>query len=382
MTGFNRIYLLIVLFAAATSGNAQSKRQHGSISDIKISSERHEKLDFSHVDGSFDKVYGNVHNGFRDKAGNLWFGTTGAGAVRFDGKFFTHFTTKDKSGKNSVTPLLEDHAGNIWFSTGDGIYRYDGENFTSVPIIRVGPQSFTLNSSPGRNAGPLSVISAMQDRKGNIWIGTELSGVYRYDGRSFTPFLSQGVINDGGLRLNTITNILEDRQGNIWFASWNNEGLCRYSGQGKSLFSFNPKNGLGDNMIHSLFEDKSGNIWIGTRDHGVWRYDHRTFTDITKNTALKEETIYAIRQDKTGNLWFSTQSKGVWRYDVHRDNGAGQAKSFTNFTTKDGLSNNSVFCIVTENDGNLWFGTRGMGLSRYHKNRFTNFTGQNGPVKP
>ena len=48
--------------------------------------------------------------------------------------------------------------------------------------------------------------------------------------------------------------------------------------------------------------------------------------------------------------------------------------TFTNFTTKDGLVNNSVFSVLEDRDGSLWFGTRGVGLSRYDGTSFATFS--------
>jgi ligand-binding sensor domain-containing protein len=332
--------------------------------EIIIDTSRQTKLDFSNIAGNFDKVYSNVHNGFQDKAGNIWFSTTGAGAIRFDGKFFNHITIIDKSNNNSITPLLEDKQGNIWFASANGIYRYDGKIFTNIPTASANNtvQTSTPNTSAKRTS--ISVISAMQDKKGNIWFGTETNGVYHYDGQNLTNFLSQkNITNSDRLRLNTITSIMEDKKGNIWFASWNNEGLCCYDG--KSVKNYTPKNGLGDDMIYSIYEDKVGNIWIGSRNHGVWRYDGKSFASISRLTDLKDEAIYSIKQDNNRIFWFATQSKGVWKYD---------GNDFTNFTTKDGLHNNSVFCIVPEKNGNLWFGSRGMGLSMYDGKIVTDLT--------
>ena len=64
-------------------------------------------------------------------------------------------------------------------------------------------------------------------------------------------------------------------------------------------------------------------------------------------------------------MWFTTNDNGVWRYD---------GKSFSNFTTKDGLINNSVFSVLEDRSGNLWFGTRNGGLSRYDGKTFTSFS--------
>jgi ligand-binding sensor domain-containing protein len=74
------------------------------------------------------------------------------------------------------------------------------------------------------------------------------------------------------------------------------------------------------------------------------------------------QNVHYSLQDRAGNLWFGTTGEGVYRYD---------GKSFSNFTTKDGLSHNSVFCILVDRVGNLWFGSRNNGLTRYDGKSFT-----------
>jgi len=73
-------------------------------------------------------------------------------------------------------------------------------------------------------------------------------------------------------------------------------------------------------------------------------------------------------QDKIGNLWFGSNG-GVSKYD---------GKSFTNFTIKEGLSNNYVFSILEDKSGNLWFGTDGGGVLKYNGKSFINFTEKDG----
>ena len=100
-------------------------------------------------------VSGNVGCELQDKAGNLWFSTSGEGVYRFDGKSFTNFTTKDGLNDNDVSAIIEDKAGNILFGTKSGICKYDGEKFSKY---------FKSDSLT-----KFGITSLLEDREGNIW---------------------------------------------------------------------------------------------------------------------------------------------------------------------------------------------------------------------
>ena len=69
--------------------------------------------------------------------------------------------------------------------------------------------------------------------------------------------------------------------------------------------------------------------------------------------------VTRIIEDNKGNLWFG--GAGLSRYD---------GKSFTRFTTKDGLANLGVWSILEDTSGNLWVGTRETGLYLYDGKTF------------
>ncbi len=70
-----------------------------------------------------------VNASLTSKDGSLWLATS-RGAVRYDGKELTTYTTKDGFLVNNVSDVIEDSSGNIWFATrGGGIVQYDGETF-------------------------------------------------------------------------------------------------------------------------------------------------------------------------------------------------------------------------------------------------------------
>jgi len=83
-----------------------------------------------------------------DINGNMWFGTRGAGLIRFDGVIFSHLTQGEGLSNNRVVSMLEDRYGNIWLGTyggyvtiyteseEDGISRTDLKNSAKLRVSR------------------------------------------------------------------------------------------------------------------------------------------------------------------------------------------------------------------------------------------------------
>lgn len=273
---------------------------------------------------------------------------------------------KDGLSSNTVWSVLEDKRGDIWFGTADGATRYDGKQFNSVPIVVPNGKNPLPNNTQDISSAKNAVSSIMQDRTGKFWFGTT-EGVFRFDGKFFTRFLdNDSIINKGNLHLKNIQSIVEDKNGNFWFASSGMEGVCHFDG--KSLVRLTP---FDFGRVMSAVIDKNGNLWFGT-GYGAVRYDGKSFVNMTKNAGINT-WVYSIVEDRNGNLWSATELGsgpladygGVLRFD---------GKSFTKFTTKEGLIHNGVFCTVEDKAGNLWFGTRNTGLCRYDGKTFTKFS--------
>src|SRR6516225_215563 len=101
-----------------------------------------------------------------DRSGNLWLGTDGGGASKFDGKSLTHFAEKEGLSNNEANAIFEDHDGNIWFGTDEGAFRYDGRSFTH------------FREKEGLNNDFVECI--YQDNSGSIWFGTFGGGVSKF----------------------------------------------------------------------------------------------------------------------------------------------------------------------------------------------------------
>jgi ligand-binding sensor domain-containing protein/two-component sensor histidine kinase len=282
----------------------------------------------------------------QDRSGNLWFGTGGGGACRYDGKYFTHYTEKEGLSNPIVTDILQDKSGTFWFATwGGGVNRYDGKFMTH----------FTTKEGLSDDI----VLTVFQDKRGDIWFGTLDEELNKYDGKTFTHYSKKE-----GMGHNATTGIIQDTSENLWFATWGG-GVDCYNG--KSFTHITEKEGLGNNKIRSIYMDDTGALWFGKNGGGLSRYDGKFFTNLSEKQGMRNSNITSIIQDKNKNFWLGTMSGGTM-YDGH---------SFTDFTEKEGLSNYSHE-IFQDRTGNFWFGGEGSGMSRWDGKIFTHFTKNEG----
>jgi ligand-binding sensor domain-containing protein len=196
-----------------------------------------------------------------------------------------------------------------------GVFRYDGTSFTNISSEISWPTFWDV----------------LEDRKGNLWFASQDSGVYYYNGKSFQHFTTKD-----GLASNTALNIYEDRAGNIWF------GASRYDG--KYFRNFTTKDGFPSNSIRLLLEDKTGKLWFGAQGENMFVYDGKTFTVLKNKDGKAFNNVWSIIEDKKGNIWFGAggydpSCYGLWRYD---------GRTFTN------VSQRGAYAIIEDKKGNIW----------------------------
>ncbi len=287
----------------------------------------------------------NVLSIYEDKKGNLWFGTNGGGVSCYNGKFFKTYSNKNGLGNDNVYSICQDKNGDLWFSTDEtGISRFDGKTFTIYSTAQGLPSKMVWN--------------LLEDKKGNIWIGTDKGGLCKYNGKTFITYTKKD-----GLANNSVYRIYEDKKGDLWISAGGGL-LSRYNG--KSFTSYTTTDGLTGNVINCIHEDKNGIMWFGTNGGGLIYYNGKSFNIYTIEQGLAHNEVTTITEDNTGNLWLGTNGGGISRFD---------SKSFINYTSKQGLANNCVWSILEDKSDNLWFSSYGRGLSRFDRKSFTNFSG-------
>lgn len=379
-----QIYFLLLSIIFGTSCNSQVKTNTFGDPNVSKSSPtiiRNFKPVALAPDFDTTLVSQYIRSIFQDSKGNLWFGTIGEGVVRYDAssslspdeKTLTYFSYPEGFNNNSVFAINEDKDGNMWFGTDQGVYKYDPS-----ASLRAGEKAFrNYNQKDGLGHIDISRKSILVDKMYTVWVGTH-HGVYRYDpaadirgGQSFSLFRDLPPINVAG--------IMQDRKGNIWFATWNN-GVYRYDPSvslkegSKSITHFTEKEALGENYAGGIAEDKDGNIWF-TMKNGICKYDPltSTFTDYTAKDGLGGTEFWGIYIEESGIIWVTARGSTT-RFDPSIP--LPNPKAFTVYTPANGL-NCCVQSMFQDKSGNMWWGA-GQGLYRFNGTSFYQVK-KNGP---
>jgi len=330
----------------------------------KDNSSSNNKIDLGKVE-SFRYGAGDViTQGYLDTKGNLWFTTTSEGVYKYNGTEFIKITELEGLCSNNVSSVIEGENGIFWFATSKGLCKYDGSKFVNIPL----PEGDSLSVSPKTGFPSRTtkyVLNLTSDREGNLWLGTDASGAYKYDGKRFTSFLRfEGKLQHDNYYNNCISSILEDNSGNIWFTSMTHGAINRFDG--KEMINFNTKDGILGDMISSSFQDSSGNIWFGSIQNlqgGISRWDGNSFTNFTVKDGLCDSNVVCFYEDESGDIWIGT-GNGVCFYD---------GDVFTNFEFK-GKPLGDIRFIVKDNEDNMWFGGRYGVLWKYDGNELKDYT--------
>jgi ligand-binding sensor domain-containing protein len=358
-----------------------------------------------------------IHRIKQDSRGFLWFCTL-EGVSRFDGYSFTNFTTEDglpdrtvadffetKNGviylatnkglarlnpdgmrgsaenplfsvflpdnkrAEKIQTLYEDRNNQVWVGTSDGLYKLieaDGRiAFESVALGEPLPGFGGALSEPDPNA--VSVTSILETKNGVLWVGTFGSGLFRLSENGGV----RRVAASDGLGDNKITDLLEDRSGNLWVSKRSDVsgGVCRLNAEASEQSvrkCYSMKDGLGSNWVRDIFETSDGGLWLATVP-GLCRFQPEGETPVCKTYSVENNLcgdIFALAEDKDGNLWTGSScgAKKIARY------------GFITYGAADGLDSDHINSIFENSTGEFFaitFPRNKRFISRFDGNKFT-----------
>ncbi|OQY07357.1 MAG: hypothetical protein B6I28_05675 [Fusobacteriia bacterium 4572_132] len=283
----------------------------------------------------------------QDNKGYIWFGTY-EGLVRFDGVKFKIFNEDFKKFLPSISTrvILQTRDNKIWIGTnGDGILVLDNSNFSAFyPDLKDKP------------------IRSMYEAKDNkVWIGTT-EGIFYFDQNKITK-LNLGIT----LNNSTIQSIFEDNNGNLLFSS-NRGGLYRITNNLISKISYEGID-LSKYIINDVAIDKNNKIYLGTRESGIIVIEnHKLLKFINKNTGFPTNKINTIKINSKNKILCGTE-KGF--YLIYND-------IIEQMTSKEDLSDELIDAILEDAEGNLWIGMSHGGIVKLSSMKFFKYATEHG----
>ncbi|MBF0101783.1 MAG: response regulator [Desulfobacterales bacterium] len=281
---------------------------------------------------------------------------------------FNSITINDGLSESSVTSILQDHQGYMWFATQDGINKYDGHRF-----IYYKSDPFNANSLSDNH-----VRVMLQDKQGIFWIGTKGGGLNRFDPLTerFIRY-NHDPKNNHSISDDILTVIHEDKHGMLWIGTEN--GLCKFDKSTQSFTIYkndpNDKNSLSHHHILAISEDDQGMLWIGTDEGGLNRFNPTTnqFKSYTQEAypGIADNSITVIYPRKADELWLGTNKSGLIRFNPNTN-------EFSRFYMEEHdvktLNSNTIQAIFEDSYGRFWVGTdKGLHLFNPEKKEFRRF---------
>ncbi len=327
----------------------------------------------------------------KDKNGNIWMGHKSGGISFYDGKEIRIHPVSELLTVE-VTSILMDKDEVLWITTlGNGLFKIDNPYEFNVDLIKyeqykgsklsdrvfsgaiakgdslffitdVGIKKYDKGKNEFEGFTPKGLTKYFQitdmheDKKGNIWFGTFHGGLFKYikEKEEFKIYDARD-----GLANNWISNIAEDSQGNIWVGTWGG-GITKFTDNG--YISFDSSNGLSDLKIWKIIEDVEGNILIGTNEHGLSIFKGEKFTSYGVKDGLSDQNVWAVTQDKNGKYWFGT-NKGITVYNPKAGDGG---IKFAYFNQESHGIGNQIRYLKNDKNGNIWIGTADNNVTMYN----------------
>ena len=284
----------------------------------------------------------------RDHRGNLWL--RGPQHLFMLPPGASRFVPRDQGlaqSSNSALSLIEDRGGEILVSTDRGLARLRNGRWLMTGIAQ-GLQSET-------------VTSVLEDREGSLWLGLWGAGLVRWPNPAeWTSWTAAD-----GLPNEIVWAVKRDRSGTILAGT--DHGLVRLQ-EGAPQMTWSKREGLGGDKVKALVIAPDGAVWAASLPGGVSRIDPKSGRVQVFGAAagLEDDRVIGLHLDRENRLWASTDE------GLFRSNGLGPALRFERETPPGTSTHTMFYRFLNDRAGRVWVGSAD-GLFRFDAGRWTRF---------
>ncbi|MFY0687736.1 MAG: response regulator [Cyclobacteriaceae bacterium] len=290
----------------------------------------------------------------QDNNGFLWFGTL-YGLNRYNARGFDIFlhNSQDSTSLNSnrIANGVKDQEGNFWLATSNGLAFMNTQTGKFKQYIHEPNNPNSLSNNEG--------TAVYLDHKGMVWFGTEDGGLNMLNPKTnnVTRYLNN-LDDPYSINDNHVTSISEDLQGNLWIGTMNN-GINLFDRNNQRFIGYHMSNGLTNSSIRTLHKGKSS-LYVGSQN-GVYqlKYDPTgkylfEKPGILNSKELEGAFVLSLLEDSSGKLWIGTENKGLFVVDFQSGT---ISNHLADFSGELNMSSKSIWSLQEDYTGIIWIGT-------------------------
>ncbi|GAB3908429.1 two-component regulator propeller domain-containing protein [Mucilaginibacter boryungensis] len=211
-----------------------------------------------------------------------------------------HYGIEDGLPQKTVMDILQDQKGFMWFSTWDGISKFDGATF----------RSYILNKEDTRLMRGNRFDKLYLDKHGYIWTQTHDNDIYRFDPRleTFSNIRWFPQFKNNPFH---VSKVIPTASGKVWLVS-NNEGCICFKDTVFKPMLFNIGNDKHiDDQVREVFEDKEKRSWILT-DNGLFQFS----PDLKSQRSYFTNGVNFFSAVELGNeIWFGSRDGNIYIFN-------------------------------------------------------------------
>lgn len=318
---------------------------------------RFDGVEFQRIDQIDDFPY--PHSGdnrlFSTSDGVVWFSSSQGGLLRITGD--KPVVIWQDTATAPVSQVVDFPAGGVLVRRGSEIWQYRDQRITRLdnpsPEVTALLDSEMIERGRKGRIGVDGLPGDLVDRSGSVWSVSSAGVLTVTSPEGFKRVISMQRVSPDY----HVTEMLEDREGNIWVATaLNGLGLFRED----RVEVVNAAAGLSEGAVLAVIEDTSNQVWLGNRRGGVDRIVTGVIDHYDLGTEPGVGQVSALYEDRDGRLWAASTDGPVFRW---KDSGFSEHFSAGAGPTK-------VNAIYHDGRGTLWFGGQ-LGLSRSMGRRVT-----------
>ncbi|MFT5915732.1 MAG: ligand-binding sensor domain-containing protein [Flammeovirgaceae bacterium] len=273
-----------------------------------------------------------------------------------------HYNTEKGLASDQVRSILQDSKGFIWVGTANGLNRFNAYEF----------QLFEADPTNQNALNDNTILAIHEDSQGLIWLGTNNGGLNLYNPKTET--FKSWKTNSSKISDNTIYSIVSDKNGMVWLAT-KKGGLNKFNPKTEefTVFTYGKNNGkslLSNYIWKLLWDSKHDCLWLGT-GKGLARMQIEKEGDFL-NIPYKNASIASLFVHEN-TLWVGMWNLGFYQLDISSN------KIIKVYDEQDGLPNNSILGISSQDGKNIWLASYGKGLVHFdsNKKKFKRFSRKN-----